>query len=280
MMHPDPQTRPTPVPAPPASLLSRPARCHSCRLRGAALCHALHEGAARGARPPALRRIARGKLIVEQDAMPGFFGVIRRGFARRSTMRLNGKRVLLGLAGPGDLVGGVPGQRIGCDLEAATDMELCLYDEGGVKRSMTENQAVMSCLLREVETVHRRLLDELWRYGTLTSRERITAFLVQATGIMPVEPQPDGSLILSMEIDRRDWADLTNTAVETISRTLRYLEDKDLVESLSPYRFRIRDLARLADVAGVTPPVRTDRLRGWPANAPRQPEAPALDRRQ
>jgi hypothetical protein len=145
---------------------------------------------------------------------------------------------------------------------------------------MAEDQAVLSCLLREVETVHRRLLDELWRYGTLTSRERITAFLVQATGIMPVEPQPDGSLILSMEIDRRDWADLTNTAVETISRTLRYLEDKDLVESLSPYRFRIRDLAHLACVAGVPPPARGDRLRGWPANAPKRPEVPTLDRRQ
>ena len=73
---------------------------------------------------------------------------------------------------------------------------------------------------------------------------------------MPIEPLPNGSLVLSMEIDRGDWADLTNTAVETISRTLRYLEEKNLVTSLTPYRFLIRDLDSLATIAGVEPPAR------------------------
>lgn len=88
----------------------------------------------------------------------------------------------------------------------------------------------------------------------MNSQERIIAFLVMATGLMPTEPLPDGSIVLTMEIERRDWADLTNTAVETISRTLRHLEEKGLITGLSPYRFHIHDLMRLAFIAGMGPP--------------------------
>lgn len=171
-------------------------------------------------------------------------------------MKLSGKRILVGLAVPGDIVGGLPGQEHDYDFEAATDIEICFYDRATVKRQLETNQRFRKLMLQEVDYQHHRLLSLLWRNGTLTSRERIIGFLVKAVEFMPTEPLPDGSLVLSMEIERSDWADLTNTAAETISRTLRYLEEKDLVTSLTPYRFRIRDLDLLATIAGVEPPAR------------------------
>jgi CRP-like cAMP-binding protein len=228
-------------------------RCRFCAMRGAALCRTMAETRPSLSSVPTVRRFSKGQVIFEHGAAPGL-GVMTRGYARRSAVRLDGKRVLLELAVPGDILTGLPGQSFACDLEAATEVEICFYDSSALQWIMQHNHRAASQLLREVEDQHHRQLDALWQYGGLTSRERIIAFLVAATAFMPVETLPDGGLVLSMEIDRRDWADLTNTAVETISRTLRYLEEKRLVTALSPYRFKIADLTRLAMIAGVDMP--------------------------
>jgi CRP/FNR family transcriptional regulator len=229
------------------------ARCHGCTMQGAALCRAMAESRPPLSCIPTVRRFPKGRVIFEHDA-PAGLGVITRGYARRSTMRLDGKRILMELAVPGDIVAALPDQRCACDLEAATEVEMCYYDSHALHWIMQHDHPAISQLLRGIENQHHRLLDALWRYGGLSSRERIIAFLVAAADFMPTRTLSDGSLVLDMEIDRRDWADLTNTAVETISRTLRYLEEKRLVTSLSPYRFQISDLSRLALIAGVEMP--------------------------
>ena len=70
---------------------------------------------------------------------------------------------------------------------------------------------------------------------------------------MPSEPLPDGSVVVSIPISRRDWADITNTTVETICRTLGQLAEPGVVESLAPGRYRIADLAELSRLAGIDP---------------------------
>ncbi|MCB1334938.1 MAG: Crp/Fnr family transcriptional regulator [Roseivivax sp.] len=235
---------------------SRPSAetCRTCALRGAEVCRAIQEVCPSSANQPIVRKFKRGKLIARQDGTSEFLGVIRRGYARRSTVRISGKRVLLGLAVPGDIVGGFMDQPSDSDFEAGTDVELCLYDKATVKHQIEHNPRFRQKILQEMLTQHRRLLGELWRNGTLNSRERITAFLVTAAQVMPVETLPDGGVVLSMEIDRRDWADLTNTTVETISRTLRDLEEKGLITSLTPYRFKIRNIEELAALAVMDAP--------------------------
>lgn len=226
-------------------------RCDGCALRGAKLCRAIWASAPPNICRPIIRTFERGQLIVEPDDAAGFLAVIRRGYARRSMMRMSGKRVLLGLAVPGDIVGGPIDGTFASDFEAASDVEICLYNRVIVKQQMQQDGRFMQLLIEELDEQHNRLLRKLWRDGTLNSRERILAFLVSAAEIMPTEALPDGSLILKMEIERRDWADLTNTAAETISRTLRYLEEKALITSLTPYRFRIHNLDRLASLASI-----------------------------
>ncbi|WP_278923653.1 Crp/Fnr family transcriptional regulator [Pseudophaeobacter profundi] len=230
--------------------------CRTCKLRGSQLCRIIKNEPVFGTHPPILRRFGRGERIFEQDQSSGFFGIVRRGYARRSVIKVSGKRILVGLAIPGDIVGGLLSQEHGYDFDAATDIEICSYDSATIKRQLEINQPFRKSLLQEMNHQHHRLLDALWHNGSLTSRERIIGFLISAVEFMPTEPLPDGSLILSMELDRGDWGDLTNTVVETISRTLRYLEGKKLITCLTPYRFRIHDLDSLATIAGVELPAR------------------------
>lgn len=232
------------------------ARCRHCALRGAKICHSIHDTAPSGSHPPVVRRFAEGQRILEQGKGSGVVGVLRRGYARRSIIRMGGERILVGLAIPGDIIGGLPEWQQTHDFEAATEVQVCLHDKATVKRQMDSNPEFRRLLLQELDHQHHRLLGLLWRNGALTSRERIMAFLVRAVDFMPTEALPDGGLVVNMVISRSDWADLTNTAVETICRTLRDLDDKNLVTILSPYRFLIRDACLLATLAGVEPPAR------------------------
>ena len=235
-------------------IAARPSeRCDGCSLRCAELCHAICGQSSLRRCPPPLRQYEKGKLIAGRGESAGFLGVIRRGYVRRSEIRMNGQRVLFGLSVPGDIVGSLPGQASACDLEAATDLEICAFDASTLSWHLTGNRRLRQFLLGETDRVHHRFLQTVWRYGTLNSRERIIAFLVSAIEYMPTEPMGDGGLVLTMEIERRDVADLTNTAVETISRTLRHLESNALITCLSPSRFHIHDPDGLALLAGMDP---------------------------
>jgi hypothetical protein len=67
------------------------------------------------------------------------------------------------------------------------------------------------------------------------------------TGGDPAEPDPDGSVLVTVPVGRQDWADLCNTTVESISRQIAELASERLVESLGGklYRAAITDaLAR------------------------------------
>lgn len=221
------------------------------------LCRTVREEAAGALQQPTVRRFAKGTQVVVQGDAPTFLGVLRRGYVRQERLRLDGDHVLFGLACPGDIVGGLPWIAATYASEAATDVEVCIFDHATVETLMLESPRFRETYLRETQRQYHRLLSSAWHRNALDSRERIMAFLVDATGFMRTEPLPDGSLILTNEVSRRDWADLTNTAVETISRTMRYLEEKDIVTSLTPFRFRIWDLDRLAFLAGIDPPRRT-----------------------
>jgi CRP-like cAMP-binding protein len=235
-----------------------------CALSGSELCSIIRDEGTVTSRPPKIRRFARGEILVDQGDIPNFLGVLQCGYVRQQRLRLNGNHIPFGLACPGDVVGGVPGINAGCALEASTDIEILTFHNMTVEHLMLNSPTFRQFILRETGRQHQRLLGSAWRRNALDSRERIIAFLIDATGLMPTSLQPDGSLIVQIEVSRRDWADLTNTAVETVSRTMRYLAEKELVASLTPYKFHIRDLDQLAFLAGVKPPsqqkLRSDQL--------------------
>ncbi|EPX83693.1 transcriptional regulator, Crp/Fnr family [Salipiger mucosus DSM 16094] len=230
-----------------------PAQCGDCELRRTSLCRAASEARGADVRPPRIRRLRRDEVIESEGESAHFMGVLRSGYLRRERMRPDGHRTVLGLACPGDLVGGLPGQRFAFSLEAATDAEICSYDPQSVAHLLARDRVFHRSILLEVCAQHERQLDLIWQRGLLNSRERIMAFLVKACRIMPLERQPDGSVVVTIALSRRDWADLSNTTVESISRTLSQLAEKDLVVRISPQRYRIRDLELLMRLAGMDP---------------------------
>ena len=231
-----------------------PAKCQRCDLRGAVLCRALCKTGVPGVKPATPRRFQQNEVIAQAGDASPVFGVLRRGYLRREIVQSNGRRILLGIVCPGDVVGSRDREALPFTLDAATEAEICVFDRPTVAIAVETNSTFRQHLAGEARRQHDALLEMIWRRGALTSRERILAFLVHAAEIMPCRKQPDGSLMLEIDLPRRDWADLTDTAVETISRTMTGLAATGLVTGVARNRYRIADLNQLAYLAGIDPP--------------------------
>jgi CRP-like cAMP-binding protein len=244
-----------------------PARCASCRLRGAALCRAVAAANLPGTRPPRLHRVGRDEVLFEQGDVPRIAGVLHGGVLRLERILGDGRRSIVGLAIPGDTVGLLEVGRAAYTLEAATDAEICVFDRETVATMRARDRAFTRFLFEEAGAQQEAAQAMIWQRGALSSRERILALLATAAHAMPAETLPDGSVVVSMVLSRRDWADLANTTVESISRTLRQLSDTGLVTRVGPGRFRIADPRLLARLAGIDPEFDAPRKAGLGAAA-------------
>jgi CRP/FNR family transcriptional regulator, anaerobic regulatory protein len=227
--------------------------CTGCPWKSRALCRAVRAGSTNGQRGPRVRRLAQDWVLQEEGEAPKLTGILRRGYLRTERMLEDGRRCIVGLSVPSDPVGAWLEPSGTCAVVAATDVEICTFEPQLLRSLMARDPVLRMQVLRMAADQHARQLELVWRRGALNSRERIIAFLVMAADIMPSEPLPDGDVIVSIPISRRDWADITNTTVETICRTLGQLVDQDLLQSLSPARYRIKDMTALSELAGIDP---------------------------
>ncbi|MGP1357272.1 Crp/Fnr family transcriptional regulator [Roseicyclus sp.] len=244
------------------------AACTGCRLRTRDLCAALSaSGLTRTA--PRLRRLRRGAVVQDESGTPRLTGILRNGYLRTERMMQDGRRNVLVLSTPGDLVGDWTAAGPSYAVSAATDVEMCVFDARALRHAAERDASLHLGILREVSRQHGRLLEQIWRRGALHSRERVIAFMLLACEIMPTEFLPGGGAIVGIEVSRRDWADMAGTTVETICRVLAWLSGIGAVETLDAGRYRIRDLAELTALAGLDavpcPPPGADPVRQCPA---------------
>ncbi|MCZ0964536.1 Crp/Fnr family transcriptional regulator [Paracoccus benzoatiresistens] len=228
-----------------------PGACSACPLAAAVVCRALDRASLAGPRIPLLRRIPRETQLVTKDRLPPFAGVLRQGFLRIERMTEDGRRHIVGLHVPGDLVGNWTGTSSHYDIEAATTAEICSFDPRVVVRLVERDSAVKIYILQELAEMHQRQLDLLWPRGALTSKGRIIAFLLMAMEIMPSEWSPDGAALVRIVISRRDWADISLTTVETICRSLAELSRNGLVQQVEPGLYKISNIEALKREAGI-----------------------------
>jgi CRP-like cAMP-binding protein len=224
-------------------------RCQTCLHHRAGHCHL---GGLDTVRQVTLRA---DKVLFHQGERTQRVGVLRSGYMRMVRFSAEGRRVGLGIARPGDLVGALPGRRTAFGVEAATEVTLCMTDTATLERGMARLPALRRQMLVSTGEQLARVQEQIWLRGRLSSRERIIAFLVRAADYLPAWPQPDGSVIVDIPLPRRDWAGITDTAVETVSRTMSSLAAEGEVETLGRGRgrYRLVNPARLARLARLAP---------------------------
>lgn len=200
-----------------------------------------------------VRRLAKGETLVHEGEVPERLFLLRRGYLRMLRFGCDGDRVVMALLAAGDVVPAFPGRTLGFTVEAASDVQVCDVSGSAFRAAFSRDIALRHRILDNAGMHLRRLQDAIWLRGRLTSRERVIAFLVQATECMPVEHLADGSLDVTMRVSRGDWADMSDTTVETVSRVVSGLGSEGLVETLARHRYRIPDIAGLRRLARLDP---------------------------
>ena len=170
---------------------------------------------------------------------------IRSGILRLQRHAYDGRRQILSLFFPGEIIGFEAENREGVTVETATQSGLCRIDRRKFDRMVDENASLREELFRQKQDQLDRLYWLTWSLGALSPEERLCAFLALCTKFMPYQPLPDGTGILSVHLARRDIADLLGTTVESISRIVHKLSETGVIEIRDSAHFRILDLPKL-----------------------------------
>lgn len=193
---------------------------------------------------------ADSEVIADQSQCRNVW-LIRSGILRLQRFAFDGRRQILSLSLPGEIVGYDRPCRAGLSVESATACSLWRIDrrefEGRLEASLDQRRDFYAQQHDQIE----RLRWLTWSIGALRPEERLSAFLALATRFMPNQPLPDGTAVLTMLLARADIADLLATTMETISRVTHALDEAGVIEIRDPSHFRIIDLPKLTELGRI-----------------------------
>ncbi|WP_118138719.1 Crp/Fnr family transcriptional regulator [Oceanicella sp. SM1341] len=226
--------------------------CAECPARHLGLCDALSDAAlARLAASVQPGSFAAGHSFWQEDGQASFVAVLRSGYLRMLRYSAEGRREIVGLAGPGALVGEAEGGHGGYALEAVTGASLCRVERSRFRELMAADRELRrGVCLRYAERLE-ALRRHIWSRGLLTPEERLCGFLVLASAFLPYQPLAGGGGVLTIEFRRADIADLLGTTKETVSRSLQHLQAQGLIRLRDARHVLIPEPARLARRGGL-----------------------------
>jgi CRP/FNR family nitrogen fixation transcriptional regulator len=193
-----------------------------------------------------IRRWQREQDIVSQDGRSESWYCIISGAARQCLIRRDGRRQIVDILLPGDLFGMTPdgGQRFAVQA-VAEDTIVASYPRQRVEELMRSNPQIVQDVQRRVFETMARLQEHLLIVGTMTSVEKVRAFLGYMTERLP--PGPDGGIILPLSRD--DIADQLGISAETVSRAISALKSNGTIQLDGPRQVQLlgADEAELPD---------------------------------
>jgi CRP/FNR family transcriptional regulator, anaerobic regulatory protein len=188
---------------------------------------------------------APGSLVIEGGTRGNDVWFIRSGILRMQRHSYEGRRQILSLFLPGEIVGLERELREGLSIETATASGLCRIERRKFEQMVGEDITLRAELLRQKQDQLDRLHWLTWSLGALTPEERFCAFLALSSRAMPYTVQPDGTGVLWMLLQRKDIADLLGTTVESICRIVHKLSESGQIEIMDASHFRLLDLPGL-----------------------------------
>ncbi|MDP4034114.1 MAG: Crp/Fnr family transcriptional regulator [Pseudorhodobacter sp.] len=222
-----------------------------------------------------LRDYPANQFIGDAETGLGLTGIVISGYLRLQHDRIDGRRQILSLLTPGDIVGRPSGCCRGYSIEASTDARVCRLDLHRFSRMLETDTTIR----RAVYVVQSAKLGQLhwlaWSLGALNAEERLCAFLALATRYMPFEPLPGGGHILSVDLPRPDIADFLGTTVESISRISSHLDRIGAIRMRNAWQFEIPDLGKLVQMGCLEGTFENIRFPAEPARQFRSPLQPA-----
>jgi CRP-like cAMP-binding protein len=154
-------------------------RCDTCQLRTANFCGALFDGEFVAMRAKHHTTAARRNIYRAGEPSEGVL-VVCEGWAVRFVQLPNGKRQVLSVVLPGDLVSstGLLERQFSFSIQAVTDVRYCFLPFAEVRARMQDNPALFDIWLRLMASEQRDADKRLVDLGQRAAQERIAALIV------------------------------------------------------------------------------------------------------
>ncbi len=225
--------------------------CLHCNVRDRALCSALPSSAAAALHGIAqYKQIAAGQVIQSQDHAPAWFATVMSGVIKLVKVQQDGRQQITGLLFPSDFLGHPYAERSSLLAEAATTLELCCFSKGAFAKLMRLHPSLKLALLL-------RAFDDLdaarqWMLllGRQSARERVASLLSTIARRLPQSRARRRFLLqFASPLSRTEIADALGLTIETVSREIRDLKSKGLIDTKGRREIFVPDLAALTRIA-------------------------------
>ena len=188
-----------------------------------------------------------GKTIFEEgEPADSAFGV-SQGVVRLYKLLPDGRRQIVAFALPGDFLCMPLAERHSCSADAVGEVSLCRFSRDELER-LIRNSPILTRLLLDFAARQLDMArDQLLLLGNGSAEEKVAIFLVDWRKRLELTVPVSHPLPLPMQ--RQDIADFLGLKLETVSRTLAKLEQKNVIR-LVPKGVFLNGLERTALVAG------------------------------
>ena len=225
--------------------------CATCKLkRGRILCD-LHDPAALAEldRIKSSRHYSAGAVLMEEGTIPDSIQVVHSGRVKLSSSSPEGKKFILNVAEPGEVLGlgsAISGRPAEATAEALEPVETHAVRRSDFLRLMQRYQEVSINAARQLSEVHNRAIQELRILGLAQSvPQKLALLLLQWMQDAP----PERRNPLKFSLSHEEVAQLLGTARESVSRALSDLRKKKVI-AIRGVNLHVLDERKLRALAG------------------------------
>lgn len=205
-------------------------RCSRCAWRSLNICKPLDEkGLAELLRLGAPARWRKGAPLFRAGEQQGPFFKITKGMVAVSSPLQDGRRQVVALRVPGDVVGYL--ERDGMyafEGEALTDVEACSFDRTRFDHLVSRTPALAVAVAEALSDALKQAGRSLTAIGQLKSTERVANFLADICALYEQRSMPTGPITVHMR--RHEIADYLGLATATVSRSVARLKKLNVVD--------------------------------------------------
>ena len=172
----------------------------------------------------------KGQMILLEESMGETFFIITQGAVKVTRLSADGREVILAILGESDFFGEMSlldGEGRSANIVANEDAKVLTLSRNDFLDCLESYPKIAIALLEELATRLRKSDQQIESLSLSDSQHRIGITLIRLAGELGTIKQ--GHVTVKNLPYQQDIANMAGTSRETVSRTLKLLEDKKLV---------------------------------------------------
>ena len=228
-----------------------PAGCQVCGARKYGICRALKASELlRLSASTRRRKISHGDIITfEEDEVVDYANIVE-GAVKLTKILKDGRQQIVGLQFAPEFIGKPFSEQVTVTVEAATDVEVCVFPKAEFERMLKIEPDFEHRLLQQTLTQLDDARSWMVTLGRKTAREKIASFLLLLSRNLGKENEDNGNRIaFTLPLKRADIADFLGLTIETVSRQITRMRKDKLIDVERNLDVTVLDIEKLQKIA-------------------------------